>query len=400
MGVQPSTGTHVDACARLCKYLAVISFHLAPLAPPAADVPQGVRQYAEYLRSVYNRKPCGDQWSPVVSKCYIKLLTVENIEDFPQEAEEICTWAMIHSKIEVVKLFRRSIEIGQVGLFHELCIGPRLKGSCTCFDFQVGMLANGERASCIIVEGIPGIGKSTFSWYLGICWAKKEILHGYHLVVLLRLKDERVQRAKCVSDLFYHHDQTTQQSVVQWITSLEGDGVMMVLDGYDELFSHLQTASIFADIIKGEVLPNMTVLVSTRSSANKNLHQLCHSQKCQYIEVIGFGKEEIQQYVDGALEHNKELRDQLTSYLEHHSHIHGLMYVPINCAIVAQVFRDQMKNKSQPPQTHTEVYQLLVKTVLKRHEEKSMKPPAAKRPSKSAHRQNSLHFLGLVFQHS
>ena len=233
------------------------------------------------------------------------------------------------------------------------------------------------------MEGIPGIGKSTFSWHLGVCWSQKEILHGYHLVVLLRLRDERVQRAKCVSDLFYHHDQTTQQSVVQWISSLEGDGVMIVLDGYDELSSHLQTSSIFADIIKGEVLPKMTVLVSTRPSANQNLHQLCHSQKCQYIEVIGFGKEEIQQYVDGALGHNSTLRNQLNSYLEHHPHIHGLMYVPLNCAIVVQVFRDQMKNKSQPPQTHTEVYQLLVKTVLKRHEQKSVKPPSAERPKRT-----------------
>ena len=120
--------------------------------------------------------------------------------------------------------------------------------------------------------------------------------------------------------------------------------------------SHLQsvkqqTSSIYADIIKGEVLPKMTVLVSSRPSANQNLHQLSHPQKCQYIEVIGFGKEEIHQYVDGALGHNSTLRNQLKSYLEHHPHIHGLMYVPLNCAIVVQVFRDQMKNKSQSPQT-------------------------------------------------
>ena len=182
-----------------------------------------------------------------------------------------------------------------------------------------------------------------------------------------------------MSDLFYHHDQTIQQSVVQWISSLEGAGVMMVLDGYDELSSHLQTTSIFADIVKGEVLTNMTVLISSRPSANQNIHHLCHSQRCQYIEVIGFGKEEIQQYVDVALEDNKELRDQLKSYLEHHPHIHGLMYIPLNCAIIVKIFRDEMKNKSQPPQTHTEVYQLLIKTVLQRHEEKSVKPPPAKK---------------------
>ena len=250
---------------------------------------------------------------------------------------------------------------------------------CVFHSMQVGVLGDGERARCIIVEGIPGIGKSTFSWHLGVCWAQKEILHDYHLVVLLRLRDERVQHAKCVSDLFRYEEQPKQEhkAVMEWINSNKGDGVMMVLDGYDELSPDLQKSSIFANIIRGVVLPKMTVLVSSRPSANDNLHQLCQDQKCQCIEVIGFGKEEIQEYVYAALEHNKELRDQLMSYLEHHPHIHGLMYCPLNCAIIVQIFRDQMKSRSQPPQTLTEVYQVLIKTVLKRHEHKSVEPPAA-----------------------
>ena len=252
---------------------------------------------------------------------------------------------------------------------------------CVIHSMQVGVLGDGERARCIIVEGIPGIGKSTFSWHLGVCWAKKEILHDYHLVVLLRLRDERVQHAKCVSDLFCYKEQPKQEheAVMEWINSNKGDGVMMVLDGYDELSPDLQISSIFADIIRVEVLPKMTVLVSSRPSANEILHQLCQDQKCQYIEVIGFGKEEIQEYVYAALEQSKELRDQLMSYLEHHPHIHGLMYCPLNCAIIVQIFRDQMKSRSQPPQTLTEVYQVLIKTVLKRHEQKSVEPPAAKK---------------------
>ena len=252
---------------------------------------------------------------------------------------------------------------------------------CVCFHLQVGVLGDGERARCIVVVGIPGIGKSTFSWHLGVRWAKKEILKDYHLVVLLRLRDERVQHAKCVSDLFYHYS-STPEAVVQWITSCDGNGVMMILDGYDELSPDLQTSSIYADIIKGEVLPKMTVLVSSRPSAKQNLHQLCQGQKCQYIEVIGFGKEEIQEYVDA---HNKELRDQLNSYLETHPHIHGLMYCPLNCAIIAKIFRDKMKRTRQPPQTLTEVYQLLIETVLKHHEQKSVKSPVAAEKHKKTH---------------
>ena len=70
--------------------------------------------YAEYLRSVYRIKPCGDQWSPVVSECYIRLSTVESIKDFPKEKEDICRLAMMQSKIEEVKRLKRTIQIGEV----------------------------------------------------------------------------------------------------------------------------------------------------------------------------------------------------------------------------------------------------------------------------------------------
>ena len=72
--------------------------------------------YAEYLKSVYKIKPCGDQWSPIVSERYIRLSTVESIKDFPKEKEDICRLAMIHAKIEVVKKFKKSIPITRVGV--------------------------------------------------------------------------------------------------------------------------------------------------------------------------------------------------------------------------------------------------------------------------------------------
>ena len=76
----------------------------------------GVVKYAEYLKSVYKVKPCGEQWPPVVSKHYVNLSTIESIEDFPKEKEVTCTLAMIHAKIEEVKKLRRSITIDQVSV--------------------------------------------------------------------------------------------------------------------------------------------------------------------------------------------------------------------------------------------------------------------------------------------
>ena len=132
-------------------------------------------KYAEYLKSVYKVKPYGEQWLRVVSKhyMYINLSTVESIEDFPKEKEVTCTLAMIHAKIEEVKKLKRSITIDQVSV--SMAVAANMLAIVTfakeavhdhsmCFfnSMQVGVLGDGERARCIIVEGIPGIGKSTF----------------------------------------------------------------------------------------------------------------------------------------------------------------------------------------------------------------------------------------------
>ena len=90
--------------------------HVAqPSAQATCDIPPGVIRYAEYLKSIYKTRPCGDQWLPVVSERYIELSTVDSMRDFPKEKEDTRRLAMMHSKIEEVKRLKKTIQIGQVG---------------------------------------------------------------------------------------------------------------------------------------------------------------------------------------------------------------------------------------------------------------------------------------------
>ena len=147
--------------------------------------------------------------------------------------------------------------------------------------------------------------------------------------------------------------------------------MLLILEGYDELSSELQIGdqSIFARIIKGKELPKLTVLVTSRPSANRNLYQLCRIRaKCQYIEVVGFSKKKIREYVELAFEHNLQLKERFNLYINHRPHIRSMMYVPINCAIVVELFKE---HKGKPPQTLTEIYTALTNTLLQRHEQKT-----------------------------
>ena len=55
---------------------------------------------------------------------------------------------------------------------------------------------------CVFVEGAPGVGKSTFA--LELC-RQQEGSGVYSLVVLLRLREGRVQEIQNIDDLFYHN---------------------------------------------------------------------------------------------------------------------------------------------------------------------------------------------------
>ena len=330
-------------------------------------MPKEVELYRTFLEASYDAIPrCEDQWPPVRFQEYIKLETVLKVEDFTDE--EACTKAMIEGNLNIVKRMRQSIEITQVSIKHS-CMTIRHSS----FNVQIGRCKNGALASLLIVEGIPGVGKSTLAWQLARHWGKGEILQHFHLVIVVRLRDERVQRADSISQLIHHPSSAIQQSVVEWMATTLGEKVLMILDGYDELPPEHQIGdrSIIADIIKGKELPKLTVLVTSRPSANRNLYQLCRVRdtcKCQYIEVVGFGEEEIQEYIEHSLKHNSGLLERFNSYLECRPHIHSMMYVPINCAIVVELFSEY---EGKPPETLTEVYIALTNTLLKRHEAKT-----------------------------
>ena len=96
-----------------------------------------------------------------------------------EEADEF-TRATIHGDIDDIVRKKGSISMAQIAT-------PNQRGVCPRF---------------ILVEGAPGVGKSTFAWKLCRKWSKGKILQHYRLVVLLRLREKKVGEARSVSDLF------------------------------------------------------------------------------------------------------------------------------------------------------------------------------------------------------
>ena len=232
----------------------------------------------------------------------------------------------------------------------------------------IGQPKGNTLPKCILVEGAPGVGKSTFAWKLCRKWSKGKLLQQYRLVVLLRLRDKRVREAKCVSDLFYYYNPQFQQVVVKEIEATGGREVFLVFEGYDELPAKFRTSnSIFLDVLKGQKLPAATILITSRPSASGLLHEECRDFISQHIEILGFTDQNITSYLVSTTSHDPSLLQGLQQYLTYYPHIRPMLYIPLNCAIVVEVYRVYKNTKSLIPKTWTDLYSSLLRSLLLRY---------------------------------
>ena len=237
-------------------------------------------------------------------------------------------------------------------------------------DFSgVGVQEDGSLSQFILVEGAPGIGKTTFAWEVSRRWSRGEILNQYRLVVLLKLRDKRVREARNIYDLFYHRDDELRREVAKEIRRMNGESVLLLYEGFDELPGKLQTQeSVFLEILYREYLPEVTVLITSRPYATEFLQEKFKEQISQHIEILGFTKADVQSFIQSAVKDQK-LRDEFSQYLTCYPHIRGLMYVPLNAVIVTEIYKTAKLDKSQEfvPTTLTELYTSLSRGMLLRY---------------------------------
>ena len=232
---------------------------------------------------------------------------------------------------------------------------------------EVGRLEDGSLARCVLVQGAPGVGKTTMAWELCRQWGEGKLLQEYSLLILLKLRDSCVQKATAVTDLFFHCDHYIQSEAAREVSRSDGNGTAFLLEGYDELPQEMQEKSIFTQVIDGEILPKAVVIIMSRPSASDILFKHCCQQSYQHIEVLEFTEEQINSYVKESFGADEQYQRQFESYLACYPHIRALMYIPLNCSIVIDVYRSSKARDSIVPRTQTELYTVLTRILLNRY---------------------------------
>ena len=228
---------------------------------------------------------------------------------------------------------------------------------------------SGKPVRFLLVEGPPGIGKSTFAWELCRRWDEIESLRDYHTVVLLKLREKWVLNATSLSDLFrYPSNPDFSKNIAEELVATQGKHLLLVLDGFDEVSHSFHEDSVIKSILCKQLLPECTIILTTRPSAKATLESVCQPPVDKHVEIIGFTEEERVRYITEVFSKEPELQANFLKYMFLVPHIKSMMYIPLNCAIIAQVYSEsQSSHRLAIPRTRTQLYKALAHSLLVRH---------------------------------
>ena len=234
------------------------------------------------------------------------------------------------------------------------------------------LIQKADSGSRILIEGRPGSGKTTYMMKVSCDWGRKKILKS-KLVIFVRLRHLPKTQYIYLHDLIQIASPAFSPDDIQGLSSyIEGrfgENVVFVLDGFDEYAPGASDDNYISRLILKQIYSQSIVILSSRPAATQRFRQ----NATLWVEVVGFMKEQVLQYINSYFENNKEKCTSLINHLEQHQNLMNICYLPLHCAMLTYIY----KVDGTLPKTETEFYQdftlsLLSRVIYKQDKQKNL----------------------------
>ena len=200
-----------------------------------------------------------------------------------------------------------------------------------------------------------GIGKTTLANEVCLRWARDGFLsEDFDAVALIPM---RCVQQRPLQEVMIKY---LRREVYEQMESIAGSRCLIILEGLDEMESKRQkNDQFFIDLVKEcTVLEEATVMITSRPHACDKLN----ADRC--IEVIGFGGNEVKEFISKSFPNDEHSVSKLLKQLNDYPHLKSLSYVPLNLLMLVDIF--QCQQNKELPSTLTELYKLFIVMILQR----------------------------------
>ena len=226
-----------------------------------------------------------------------------------------------------------------------------------------------QRPRTVLIEGDPGMGKSTYCQKLAYDWATKQTEFDPSfpdIDVLLLLKCHEVKSSiwKAIDDqiLPAEIDDQARECFFKFVRENQSK-VLLVLDGLDEMDS-TEMKRIY-DLVEGKELSGCHVILTSRHEIGRKLRRYCDT----LWEIVGFTEEDANSFVRTYFKNinREDLLENLLEKIRYSHELRNLSKNPLNVTLLCVLCEDL---DGVFPTSRTELYTEIVLCVLRRYEKK------------------------------
>ena len=224
-----------------------------------------------------------------------------------------------------------------------------------------------------IVEGSPGIGKTTFCLKLAYDWANQSSSAAsfpeFELVLLLKCRDSDGDLTEAITEQLFakNMSEDTRQELLRFLEDIENqERVLIILDGLDELAE--KSKHYVDDLLHRKRWAFCYVLATTRQEKGIDVRKEPEFKFNLFLQIEGFTREDSFEYIRrhfkiAGPEHSSK-GEKLIKEIKKNALLRDLRANPLNLLLLCVVYEDY---EGELPSSRTDLYHVIVVCLLRRY---------------------------------